>query len=622
LFAVASVVWVFPAPAYWVFTANHGLVLAASTLGLMVVTGWSREVSLMQAGLTGVAVYVSGYAYRASDGWGLPYAVAALVGIAAVVAISVVVSLATARLTGIYILILTLAVQVTIERTIFTTKLVDTGNVTPRPEFLGVSLHSDRAYYVFSLAVLALLMLFLARLRASRFGRSLILVGTDRQAASSVGVSPWRSKIIAFALAGLCAGVAGAVIAPLYGQPPLYIAYVSLQSLVYLAVAVLAGFGSIVGVAVVAVLFALIPQALESYHISAFVLGGVGLLLGTLTGAGGFSGLILDRVRAFRRRQAAQTVAVDLTEVDHAAAVRESAEAAEQAAAEAVRRDAAYTRALKVLEGYLPQRPSDGDVLRAHGVSIAFGGLKALNEVSISVPSGKLVGLIGPNGAGKSTLFDIINGLRKPDSGATSLFGGDITETRAWDRAALGLSRTFQASRVNLQLTVADNLLAGAYKMIPGNVAEAILGLPRARNGERRAEEAGRAVAHLLGLSQYWDEVVGSLDFGAQRRVEIGRSLMSGPRLLLLDEPSAGLDATEARALFALVRRLHEDLSLPVLLVEHYVKAVLENCDTVYVLSQGQMIAEGSPDEIAADAEVRACYLGQSYEREEANVDA
>jgi ABC-type branched-subunit amino acid transport system ATPase component len=315
-------------------------------------------------------------------------------------------------------------------------------------------------------------------------------------------------------------------------------------------------------------------------------------------------------------------VAIDLVDEDIDLAVRESAEKAEVAARHAVKRDAAYTRALQVLEDYLPERTTEGDVLVAEGVSIAFGGLKALSEVSVTVPARTLVGLIGPNGAGKSTLFDIVNGLRPPDTGQITLFGQDITKSHAWDRAALGLSRTFQSSRVNLELTVEDNLLSGAYLTIPGTLPEAVLSLPRAHAGEKRAKEAAKAVAHLLGLAEYYDEIVGNLDFGAQRRVEIGRSLMSGPRLLLLDEPAAGLDATEAHALFALIRRLEADLGLPVLLVEHYVKAVLDNCDVVYVLSQGQIIAAGTPDEVANDPQVRAVYLGQSFERERHNVDA
>jgi ABC-type branched-subunit amino acid transport system ATPase component len=277
--------------------------------------------------------------------------------------------------------------------------------------------------------------------------------------------------------------------------------------------------------------------------------------------------------------------------------------------------------ALETLEAYLPPPPEPGDALSASNISLAFGGLQALNDVSITVPARHLVGLIGPNGAGKSTLFDVINGLRVPDGGELSLFGQTITRTNPWDRARLGLSRTFQSNRVSLELTVLDNLLAGAHRMIPGSFVGTILALRKAQAGERRARYVAEAVAELLDLSNVASEPVGSLDFGSQRRVEIGRSLMSAPRILLLDEPAAGLDSVEAAHLFALIRRLEADLGLTVLLVEHYVKAVLAHCDLVYVLNEGRLIAAGGPDEIVADPEVRAAYLGDVLETGEL-VDA
>jgi ABC-type branched-subunit amino acid transport system ATPase component/ABC-type branched-subunit amino acid transport system permease subunit len=609
--AAVAAVWLFTAPQYWLFTATTGLTLAISTLGLLVLTGWAREVSLAQAGLTATAIYLCGFAMRSGAGWHWPYLAAAALGIGVVVVMSLVVSLSTAKLSGIYIIILTLALQVTIEKTFFSNiKLVETDpeHTIHRPALFGVHLTSDRAYFLFALAVLGLGMVFLARLRASRFGRGLILAGTDRQAAAAVGVSPWRAKIFAFALAGFFAGLAGVVTAPLYPTPPSYISYLSINSLVYLAIPVLAGFRSLTAVAVVAMVFSVTPQALEHLHISPLLLGAIGLLLGTLTGPTGVSGLILQRLHNRRTARGRDGSGVDLREPSGA---NESA------------RQERHARALQVLEEYLPERSDVGDVLVAKDVSIAFGGLQALSDVSLTVPTRKLVGLIGPNGAGKSTLFDILNGLRQPDSGSVLLFGQDVSQAPPWNRAALGLSRTFQSSRVNLDLTVGENLMAGAYLMISGNVVEAVAGMPRARAGERRAREAARAVAELLDVAGDWDEFVRNLDFGAQRRVEIGRSLLSGPRLLLLDEPAAGLDATEATALFALIRRLEQDLGLTVLLVEHYVKAVLENCDLIYVLARGRIIAAGSADEIAADPEVRAVYLGEDYRpREEVRADA
>jgi len=602
--AAVAAVWLFTAPEYWLFTATTGLLLGISTLGLLVLVGWAREVSLAQAGLTATAIYLCGFAMRSGAGWNWPYLAAAALGIGVVVLMSLLVSLSTAKLSGIYIIILTLALQVTIEKTFFSNiKLVETDpeHTIHRPALFGVSLASDRAYFLFALAVLVACMLFLARLRGSRFGRSLILAGTDRQAAAAVGVSPWRAKIFAFALAGFFAGLAGVVTAPLYPTPPSYISYLSINSLVYLAIPVLAGFRSVVAVAVVAMVFTVIPQALEHMHISPLLLGAIGLLSGTLTGPTGVSGLLLARLHARRVVRGRDGSAVDLREP-----------AGDR-----------HARALQVLEEYLPERSDVGDVLVADDVSIAFGGLQALSGVSLTVPTRKLVGLIGPNGAGKSTLFDILNGLRQPDSGSVLLFGENVSQAPPWSRAALGLSRTFQSSRVNLDLTVGENLMAGAYLMIPGNVVEAVAGLPRAEAGERRARQAARAVAELLDVEADWDEFVRNLDFGAQRRVEIGRSLLSGPRLLLLDEPAAGLDATEATALFALIRRLEQDLGLTVLLVEHYVKAVLENCDLIYVLARGQIIAAGTPEEIAAHPEVRAVYLGEDYQqREEVRADA
>jgi ABC-type branched-subunit amino acid transport system ATPase component/ABC-type branched-subunit amino acid transport system permease subunit len=614
--AAVAAVWLFTAPQYWLFTATTGLTLAISTLGLLVLVGWAREVSLAQAGLTATAIYLCGFAMRSGAGWHWPYLAAAALGIGVVVLMSLLVSLSTAKLSGIYIIILTLALQVTIEKTFFSNiKLVQTDpeHTIHRPALLGVHLTSDRAYFLFALAVLILCMMFLARLRASRFGRGLMLAGTDRQAAASVGVSPWRAKIFAFALAGLFAGLAGVVTAPLYPTPPSYISYLSINSLVYLAIPVLAGFRSLAAVAVVAMVFTIVPQALEHLHISPLMLGAIGLLSGTLTGPTGVSGLILAQVHSRRRSRGGDEAGVDL---------RDATASAEDARAEDARQER-HARALAVLEEYLPERSDVGDVLVANDVSIAFGGLQALSDVSLTVPTRKLVGLIGPNGAGKSTLFDILNGLRQPDSGSVLLFGQDVSQAPPWDRAALGLSRTFQSSRVNLDLTVGENLMAGAYLMIPGSVVEAVAGMPRAQTGERRAQEAGRAVAELLDVAADWDEFVRNLDFGAQRRVEIGRSLLSGPRLLLLDEPAAGLDATEATALFALIRQLEQDLGLTVLLVEHYVKAVLENCDLIYVLARGRIIAAGSADEIAAHPEVRAVYLGEDYQqREEVRADA
>jgi ABC-type branched-subunit amino acid transport system ATPase component len=164
--------------------------------------------------------------------------------------------------------------------------------------------------------------------------------------------------------------------------------------------------------------------------------------------------------------------------------------------------------------------------------------------------------------------------------------------------------------------------MAAAHLAIKGNPITTLLGLPGPRQAEKRAEQAAYAMCVLLGIQEHWHDRVSDLDFGRQRRIEIGRSLMCGPAIVLLDEPAAGLDAEDAHALFALLRQLQRDLGLTIILVEHYVKAVLANADVVYVLNQGQLLASGTPEEVAADPVVRSEYLGSILDLDEEDTAA
>lgn len=290
--------------------------------------------------------------------------------------------------------------------------------------------------------------------------------------------------------------------------------------------------------------------------------------------------------------------------------VTENHEGTTELAVVDLEKEDARARALEVLEDFLPERTKGGQALVAYRVSISFGGVKAVQDVSLVVPAHAFVGLLGPNGAGKSTLFDLLNGLKRPDSGQVSLFEQDVTNLKPWDRSKLGMGRTFQSNKINPSLSVGENLVSAAHQLIEGRLLSTLLGLPKAYASEQRAQDAARAMAYLLDLGDHFDDRAEELDFGRQRRVEIGRSLMSGPSVLLLDEPAAGLDAEEVDSLFALLRRLQKDLGLTVVLVEHYVKAVLDNADIVYVLNQGRLIASGTPEQVTADPVVQAEYLG------------
>lgn len=267
--------------------------------------------------------------------------------------------------------------------------------------------------------------------------------------------------------------------------------------------------------------------------------------------------------------------------------------------------------ALEVVEAALPPPVADGMVLEAEDIHVSFGGVRALQGASLRIPAGTIVGLIGPNGSGKSTLFDVINGFTVPDSGRVRAFGRDVTDMNPWNRARLGMCRTFQANHIDPNLTVFENLITGAFLSIGGGVLTSILQFPTPRRDQQQAAELTRAVARLIDLERVLDVRAGVLSFGGQRRAEIGRSIMSRPRLLLLDEPSAGMDSQEAGDLLRLVTRLQSDLGFAVCLIEHFVRIVFDHCAFVYALAEGRVIAAGTPDEVSSSKAAQEHYLGE-----------
>jgi branched-chain amino acid transport system permease protein len=296
---------------YWTFNVMVGMVIGIACLGLLVVVGWGREISLAQAGLTGSALYLSGYLYRTTEGGygkGCPYPLAVGGGIAFAVGCSIIVAFISMRLAGVYVIVLTLSLQFLLENSIMLSEKL-TGGLsapsTPRPDFFGVDMRADSKFFYYILATLIVCMLFLHRFRHSRFGRSMMMVGVDKAAAAAVGVSPWAYKVAAFGIAGIFAGIAGGLSAPLYFSPPGTLQYISFNSLFYLAVPILAGFESQTATVVTAVVFVLIPQIVLSWKINVYLLGGLGLTVGILVGPRGVGGTVIDlfdpRVRAKRR---------------------------------------------------------------------------------------------------------------------------------------------------------------------------------------------------------------------------------------------------------------------------------------------------------------------------------
>ncbi len=241
----------------------------------------------------------------------------------------------------------------------------------------------------------------------------------------------------------------------------------------------------------------------------------------------------------------------------------------------------------------------------------AFGGVRAVDGASFEVRAGEVHGLIGPNGAGKTTAINLISGLLRPTGGAIVLDGRPIHALRPHRVAALGIARTFQNIRLFPELTALDNVIVGEHLVRRASLGARLLMLPASREEERRARDRARALLERVGLADRFDERARNLSYGEQRRVEIARALAREPRLVLLDEPTAGMNPAEVHAVAALIRKVaHEGHS--VLLIEHNVRLVMDVCDRITVLNFGRVIAEGSPDHVTQDPAVIAAYLGSA----------
>jgi branched-chain amino acid transport system ATP-binding protein len=246
-------------------------------------------------------------------------------------------------------------------------------------------------------------------------------------------------------------------------------------------------------------------------------------------------------------------------------------------------------------------------VLEVRNATKRFGSLVAVQDVSLSVPKGELRAIIGPNGAGKTTFFNLISGFLAPSAGAIEFDGRDITQVPAHERVALGMTRTFQITEIFPELTVYENVRVGAevtagYCLRPW--------ISRAKQNDIHTRVEG--VLKLAGLETKADRLVGELAHGDQRAAEIAMALTLKPHLLLLDEPTAGMGDRETFAITKLIRRLHRDSKLTIVLIEHDMRVVFHLADRITVLDQGKMLAEGTPQEIAANAAVQAAYLGKA----------
>jgi branched-chain amino acid transport system permease protein len=471
------------------------------------------------------------------------------------------------------------------------------------PKLFGYSFGvMSTPYYYLGLVLIVLMIFVSARLKHSRIGRAWLAIREDEIAAEAMGVSRTKLKLLAFAIGAGFAGVTGTFyVAKLQtASPEMFMFPVSVMILVMI---VLGGIGSVAGV----VVGALILQLLQSWFLQDLtqwihMLGewtGIAVLekVDLVQSIELIFGIILVVMMLYRRQGL----------IPERAAV--TALSYEQQTAMPSRRSVDARLAPLHRQTIDPGKP----LLEIKGLAKAFGGIKAVNGVDLKVMPGSIVGIIGPNGSGKTTFFNLITGLIEPSGGRVLLAGKDITGLKPHLIVEKGIARTFQNLRLFAKMTLLENALVGAHARTSTGALGAVLRLPRVKREEAEANARALDILSIFGnrLMPRLQHLAFSLSYANRRRLEIARALVSEPVLLLLDEPTAGMNPTETLELTDQIRQLRER-GVTILLIEHKLNVVNEIADKVIVLDHGEKIAEGTPKQVHSNKDVLRAYLGRT----------
>lgn len=644
LLVVGIVLFPIILPSNW---ANMGVAAAILTLALLsivVLTGWVGQISLAQAALMGMGSFS---AAQATNHLNIEFPFHAFIAGGAAALTALAIGFFALRIRGLYLAIATLTFQWAIEASFLVWEPFSGGfngvGIDPL-KFDTFDFSDDRLMYYLAWTTAIVLILMVANLRDSKIGRAWFAIRSSEVAAKTLGVNVMSYKLLAFATSGFIIGVAGALrLNFVTTATPLD--YTFQRSIVFLAVAVLGGIGAIGG----AVLGGIVYTFTDSYVFAQDWFGGffrgkieilaaILLIVTVIQNPAGMIGVReeLREKRALRQARKARakgrTIVLEpsaaaagaLSDTDTAAAAEDLVGVAAGSDADAPPVSGAQEPPTEVSEGASrrlasyaasrgdrTQRVEATPMLEVRDVTIRFGGVVANDSVSYEVRPGEICGLIGPNGAGKTTNFNAVNGLILPNSGSVRFMGRDITKAPTHDRAALGMARTFQLMRLFPRLTVLDNLMVGTHLKNEAGFTSSLLMLERSRREDRRAKEQAEEIMELLGISAHADTKVSGLPFGVLRLVELGRALITQPRMLLLDEPASGLDVRETDAFAEILFKVRDEMGHTIFIIEHDMRLVMMICDYLYVLEFGRNLAEGFPKDIQNNKAVIAAYLGE-----------